>query len=616
MAVFIPSFFMTGPAQSLFLPLSLAVGFAMGASYLLSSSLVPVLANWLLKSKAREKDSHERSEGSFDRFRHRFENILERAMLIPALLLAAYAVVALLVLLFVTPQIAEEVFPSAASTQFRLRIDAPDGTRVAVTEDLVRRVLTTIQNVAGEKNLDISLGYVGTQGSSYPINAVFLWTSGPQQAIINVGLKQGTSLKLAGLEEDLRKKLSQQFPEVHFSFDPGDLVSQILSFGSSSTAEVTITGPQYADVVSYAERVRQKLAAVSALRDLEYEEPQHYPTVDIRVNREVAGQLGTTANDVGSAIVSATASSRFVSPSYWRDPKSGVSYQVQVQVPQAKMTSLGDIGNIPVGSTTGAQPLVNQLADLRSTTVPGELDRQNGQWMLALSANIGNRDLRLANKAIEKALVDAGTPPRGVQTAIRGQVSALQQIFGELVIGLVAAIGVILLLLTANFQSLRLALVVLSTVPAVLAGSVLMLVITGTTLNLESFMGTIMAVGVAVANAILLVSFAEQNRLKGMASHEAARAAATERLRPVLMTSLAMIAGMIPMALAFGQGSEETAPLGRAVIGGLLAATLATLFLLPMVFGIAQRRASTSSRSLDPEDPASRWFEQPSEAAR
>jgi multidrug efflux pump subunit AcrB len=530
--------------------------------------------------------------------------------------LTGYTLVALLVLLFITPRIAEEIFPSTASTQFRLRIDAPDGTRVAVTEDLVRRVLTTIQNVAGEKNLDLSLGYVGVQGSSYPINAVFLWTSGPQQAIINVGLKQGSSLKLADLEEQLRQKLTQQFPDAHFSFDPGDLVSQILSFGSSSTAEVTIAGPQYADVVSYAERVRQKLAAVSALRDLEYEEPQHYPTVDVRVDRAMAGQLGTTADNVASAIVSATASSRFVAPSYWRDPKSGVSYQVQVQVPQAKMTSLADIGNIPVGSTTGAQPLVNQLADLRSTTVPGELDRQNGQWMLALSANLGNRDMRLANKAIEKALVDAGAPPRGVIAQIRGQVNALQQIFTELVIGLAAAIGVILLLLTANFQSLRLALVVLSTVPAVLCGSILMLLLTGTTLNLESFMGTIMAVGVAVANAILLVSFAEQNRLKGADSHEAAHAVASERLRPVLMTSLAMIAGMIPMALAFGEGSEGVAPLGRAVIGGLLVATLATLSLLPMVFGIAQRKASTGSRSLDPEDPQSKWFEQRPEVAR
>jgi multidrug efflux pump subunit AcrB len=616
MAVFIPSFFMTGPAQSLFLPLSLAVGFAMGASYLLSSSLVPVLANWMLKPKPLQQDENAHREGSFDRFRHRFEHALERVMSLPVLLLSAYGILALLVLLFVAPRIAEEIFPAAASTQVRLRIDAPDGTRVAVTEDIVKRVLASISDVAGDKNLDLSLGYVGTQGSSYPINAVFLWTSGPQQAIINVGLKQDSSLKLADLEEQLRKKLHQQFPDVHFSFDPGDLVSQTLSFGSASLAEVTITGPQYADVSSYAERVRQKLAAVAQLRDLEYEEPLHYPTVDIHVNRAMAGQLGTTADAVGSAVVSATASSRFVAPSYWRDPKSGVSYQVQVQVPQPKMTSLGDIGNIPVGSTTGAQPLVNQLADLRSSTVPGELDRQNGQWMLALSANLAGRDLRLANKSIEKALADAGAPPRGVKTEIRGQVSALQQIFGELAIGLVAAIGVILLLLTANFQSLKLALVVLSTAPAVLAGSVLMLLITGTTLNLESFMGTIMAIGVAVANAILLVSFAEQNRLKGAAALEAARAAASERLRPVLMTSLAMIAGMIPMALAFGQGSEETAPLGRAVIGGLFAATIATLFLLPTIFGLAQRNASRGSRSLDPEDPASKWFEQPSEATR
>ena len=448
-------------------------------------------------------------------------------MRIPGLLLGAYGVIALLVLLLVTPQIAQEIFPSAASTQFRLRIDAPDGTRVPVTEDLVRRVLATIQEVAGEKNLDLSLGYVGTQGSSYPINAVFLWTSGPQQAIINVGLKPSTSIQLADLEGQLRQKLAQQFPEAHFSFDPGDLISQILSFGSSSLAEVTITGPQYAAVASYAEQVRKKLAGVPALRDLEYEEPQHYPNVDIRVNRWMAGQLGATANDVGAAIVSSTASSRFVAPSYWRDPASGVSYQVQVQVPQAMMTSLADIGNVPVGSASDAQPLVNQLAQLRSTTVPGELDRQNGLWMLALSANLGTRDLRLANKAIERALADAGTPPRGVKTEIRGQVSALGQIFGQLSIGLVAAIGVILLLLTANFQSLKLALVVLSTIPAVLTGVILMLLITGTTLNLESFMGAIMAVGVAVANAILLVSFAEQSRLRGAASDQAAR---TQRL--------------------------------------------------------------------------------------
>jgi multidrug efflux pump subunit AcrB len=271
MAVFIPSFFMTGPAQSLFLPLSLAVGFAMAASYFLSSTLVPILANWMLKSNPRVAADKPGTESSFDRFRSRFEQALRKAMNIPAILLSTYGILALLVLLFVMPLIAEEIFPSAASTQFRLRIDAPDGTRVPVTEELVKRVLGSIRETAGDKNLDLSLGYVGTQGSSYPINAVLLWTSGPQQAIINVALRQDSSLRLADLEAQLRKKLPQQFPGARFSFDPGDFISQILSFGSSSLAELTVAGPQYADVAGYAERIRQKLTAVPELTDLEYE---------------------------------------------------------------------------------------------------------------------------------------------------------------------------------------------------------------------------------------------------------------------------------------------------------------------------------------------------------
>ncbi len=609
MAVFLPSFFMTGPAQSLFVPLSLAVGFSMGASYLLSSSLVPVLANWILKQEAEHP-----KEERFDRFRKRFQGILERIMEFPKLLLGAYAVIAVLIIVLLGPRLAEEIFPSSASTQFRLRIDGPDGTRVAVTEALVQKVLATITREAGESNLDLTLGYIGTQPSSYPINSVFLWTSGPQQAIINVGLKPGASISLRSLEEDLRQKLAQEFPGTHFSFDPGDLISQTLNFGAPSSAEVAITGPQYADVQSYANRVQQELAKVKELRDVEFEEPLRYPTVNVHVDRVLAGQLGTTANDVGAAVVSATASSRFVAPNYWRDPKSGVSYQVQVQVPQPKMTSLKDIQTIPINSSTGAHPLLSQVADVQSTTMPGELDRQNGMWMIIASANVGNNDFARAAKEIDRAIARAGQAPRGVTTQVRGQVSALKQIFTELAIGLTLAVVVILLLLTANFQSFRLALVVISSAPAVLVGVILMLLLTGTTLNLESFMGTIMAIGVAVANAILLVTFAEQNRRNGADPVSAARAAAAERLRPVLMTSLAMIAGMLPMALAIGQGSEEIAPLGRAVIGGLFAATLATLFLLPTVFGIVQKRASLKSPSLDPEDPNSPFAQKPENA--
>jgi multidrug efflux pump subunit AcrB len=610
-SVFLPSFFMTGPAQALFLPLSLAVGFSMGASYLLSSTLVPVLANWMLRGAHPTgpvaSASASAKKSAFARFRNHFQGVLTRAMRHPVLLVGGYALAAASILALVAPRLAQEVFPSSASKQFRLRIDAPDGTRVAVTEDDVRRALAAITQEAGEENLDLSLGYVGTQGSSYPINAVFLWTSGPQQALINIGLKQDSRLDLRELEERLRTKLSHDFPDLRFSFDPGDLISQILNFGAPSQVEVAVTGPQYADAQAYAQRVRDQLAKVNVLRDVEFEEPLHYPTVSVKIDRMLAGQLGATANDAAAAVVSSTASSRFIAANFWRDPKSGVSYQVQVEVPQPQMTSMEDIANIPVSSTTGAFPLLRQLATLEPTTVPGELDRKNGLWMLALSANVANNDLGGAANGIDRALKEIGAAPRGVTVEVRGQVSALHKIFGELAIGLAAAIGVILLLLTANFQSLRLALIVVSTTPAVLVGVVLALFVTGTSVNLESFMGTIMAIGVAVANAILLVTFAEQGRRNGADSHEAARAAATERLRPVLMTSLAMIAGMIPMALAVGQGSEETAPLGRAVIGGLAVATLATLFLLPTIFGIVQRAAPTVSPSLDPEDPESRF---------
>ena len=603
LAVFLPSFFMVGPARSLFVPLSLAVGFAMGASYLLSSALVPVLSNWLMKVEAIHAASA--WEARFDRFRTRFYRLLDSLMARPAILLGAYAGTALAVLLLVGPRLSREIFPSAAAEQFRLRFDAPDGTRVSVTEDMARRVLDTIGREAGPDNVAITLSYVGTQGSSYPINTVFLWTGGPQEGVMNVALRRGSAVSLGNLEEKLRKTLQGEFPGSHFSFEPGDLVSQTLNFGTPSVIEVATAGPQYSDVVAFAERVRQELRKISELRDLGYEEPLHYPTVDVRVNRVLAGQLGVTADQVGQAVVSATASSRFVSPNYWRDPRSGVSYQVQVEVPQAQMTSMKDIETIPVASATGADPLVSEVASVRAGAVPGELDRQNGLWMIGLSANLAKSDLGRAAADIEQAIARAGAPPRGVIAQVRGQVSTMRQIFGNLSIGVAVAILVILLLLAANFESLRLSFVVVSTAPAVLVGVILMLWITGTSLNLESFMGGIMAIGVAVANAILLVTFAEKNRHGGADAKTAARNAAGERLRPVLMTSLAMITGMIPMALAVDRGSEEIAPLGRAVIGGLAVATAATLLVLPMVFGLVQRRASLVSPSLDPEDPDS-----------
>jgi multidrug efflux pump subunit AcrB len=296
-----------------------------------------------------------------------------------------------------------------------------------------------------------------------------------------------------------------------------------------------------------------------------------------------------------------------VTPNYWRDPKSGIGYQVQVEVPQPQMITAQDVERVPVSTDGSAHPMLGDLASVHMGTVVGEYDRENGQRMLTLSANVQGEDLGRVAAHIQKAVERAGTPPRGVTVNVGGQIAPMQETLRNLGVGLGLAIVVIFLLLAANFESMRLSLVVISTVPAVVCGVIVVLLITGTTLNVQSFMGAIMAMGVAVANAILLVTFAEQNRRAGMAAEEAAAESARARLRPVLMTSLAMIAGMIPMALALGSGAEETAPLGRAVIGGLLFATLATLGVLPSVFAMVQGSASTASASLDPDDPHSRY---------
>jgi multidrug efflux pump subunit AcrB len=449
--------------------------------------------------------------------------------------------------------------------------------------------------------VDLSLAYVGTQGSSYPINTVFLWTGGPHEAVLNVALKHGS---VARLTQRLRQVLPQKFPGAQFSFEPGDLISQVMNFGAASTIDVAVAGPSYADVRAYAAKLKDAMTGAAGLADLKYGQSLAYPNLDVRINRVLAGQLGTTAEKVGQAVVAGTASTRFVTPNYWRDPKSGISYQVQVQVPQQSMGSSAAVSAIPVPIKGGVAPL-GQLADIRTQTTPGELDRENGQWLVSLTANLAKPDLGLASRSVDKAIAKAGAPPKGVAVEIRGQITVMRQIFTNLAGGLGVAIVVMLLVLAASFQSFRLALVALSTVPAVLAGGLLALLVTGTSLDLESFMGLIMGVGVALANAILLITFAERNRRAGQDAMDAAHNAAVERLRPVLMTSLAMVVGMAPMALALGRGAEETAPLGRAVIGAVIVATLATLLVLPTLFGLIQKKASVASVSLDPDDPAS-----------
>jgi len=606
-AVFVPSFLMTGVTKSLFVPLSLAVAFAMVASFLLSSSLLPVLFLWMHRERSPGSQAPRGGWMNFDNMRNAWAQALQRLAPRRWLVMGAYIVVVLAVLGLLGPLVGKELFPSVTGHQFRLRFGAPTGTRAEETAHLVGDVLNEIQAAAGRGNVDISLGYVGTQGASYPINTVFLWTSGPQEAVMNVALRAQAGIDVAEFEEKLRRVLPSKFPGCSFSFEPGDIVSQIMNFGAPTPVEIAVTGPDFAAVRGYVEKLREAMSKVPALRDLKIEQPLNYPSIDVRVNRELAGQLGVTTQQVSQSLSEATASSRFTTPNYWADPKTGVAYQVQVQYPQPRMTSLEDVQNTPVMPGDAQHPLVGDLARVTEGTMVGEYDRINGLWLLSLSANTASKDLGRVASSLDAAIRSAGAPPRGVTVQVRGQVAPMRATLANLGIGLLLAIAVIFLLLAANFESVRLAFVVFTTAPATICGVVLMLLVTHTSLNVQSYMGAIMAIGVGTANAILLVTFADERRRAGGSALSAGIEGARARMRPILMTSAAMIAGMIPMALAIGEGAEAAAPLGRAVIGGLLAATVANLTVLPFLFSIVQARASTVSPSLDPDDPASRY---------
>jgi multidrug efflux pump subunit AcrB len=604
-AVFVPSFFMTGVSRSLFVPLSLAVGFSMIASFLLSSSLVPVLSVWLLGRHRAESDATPHAAGWVERLRDRLGRLLQRLAAARWLLVAAYAVVTIMVIGLVGLTLGREIFPAGGVSQFQLRFRAPAGTKFESTERLATDVLDEIKSAAGPNNVDITLGYVGVQPSSYPINTIFLWTGGSHEGVLQVALRPEAGIRLTDFEETLRGRFKDRFPAAQFSFEPGDIVNRIMNFGASTPVEVAVTGPDLGASRTFAATLREELARIPALRDLQYGQALDYPAIQVDVNRQMAGQLGVTVDQVGRSFAASTSSSRFVAPNYWADPRSGIAFQVQIEVPQPSMTNLDDLRVVPVSGDRGAHALLGDVATIGNATIVGEYDRINGQRMVTLTANVAGQDLGRTVGQVDAAIARAGVPPRGGAVTVRGQIGAMRETFTNITAGLAVAVVVIFLLLAANFQSLRLAFVVVSTVPAVLMGVVLMLFVTRTTLNVQSFMGGIMAIGVAVANAILLVTFAEQARTHGTAPLQTAIEAAQSRMRPVLMTSAAMIAGMVPMALALGEGADATAPLGRAVIGGLAAATIATLVVLPSVYSLVQQSARVGSPSLDPDDPAS-----------
>ncbi len=598
LAVFTPALFMTGAAKALFTPLALAVGFAMIASYFLSSTLVPILSVWLL----RDGKGHVEPPKSGGAYR-----ALARAAVASRwLLVPVYLAVAVFVIWFIGTHLGIEIFPKADAGQMALRVKAPTGTKVDVTEQLALRALEIVKREAGADNIAITMGLVGVHASNYPVNFIHLWNGGPEEAWLAVQFKKGAPVRIEALQEKLRGVFAQELPSVRVAFEPSDIVTRVMSFGSSTPIEVAVSGADLTVSREYAEKIFAKLKDLPELRDVQFAQTLDYPSVNVDVNRERAGLLGVKMNDVTRALVAATTSSRFTQPIYWNDQKTGVSYSLQVQIPQALTKSLEDLRNVPIDAGDSSV-LLRNVASITQGTVVGQYERYNMARVVSITANLYHADLGSVTRKIEKVLAEVGAAPAKTNVALRGQIIPLTELLDGFRNGLGIAIVVVFLLLAANFQSFRLSLAVVSTTPAVLAGVVLMLWLTGTTLNIQSAIGAIMAVGVAVANAILLVTFADRAHQAGARETEAAIEGATSRLRPILMTSFAMIAGMIPMALGLGDGGEQTAPLGRAVIGGLAAATLATLFILPAVFALLAPRKAISP-SLDPDDPQSRQF--------
>lgn len=624
LAVFAPALIMTGIPKSMFLPLSLAVGFAMIASFLLAQTLVPVMASWLLKKDHEHHDAtlaldHEESETiieesthphegtPFDKFKKKYTGLLEKIMLRSAVWTTIYLVIAFVVIGFTFYSIGTDILPKSNSHQFQLRIRDLDGTRVERTEETTLKVLKLISSEVGPEHVEITSAYVGNVPTSYGTSQIFVFNSGPHEAVIQVALHEDYPVRMDMLKEKLRHRIAEELPALRISFEPIELVDKIMSQGATTPIEVNVAAKDIKEAERFALKIMEIMDKIPYLRDVQLAQPMAYPILKIEMDRERAGQMGITSTQVARSLVAATSSSRFTDKNLWLDNSKGLAYQVQVQIPEYKMNSVDDIRNIPLQS--GAlHPTINDVASFSQETAPGQYDRSGPNRLVTITANIHQKDLGAASKSVDAAIAKAGKPPRGMVVEFKGQVRLLKDTLSSLQTGLGIAIVIIFLLLAANFQSFKLSLVILSSIPAVLAGSVSMLLLCGATLNLQSYMGMIMSVGVSVANAILMITNAENLRHEVKDPYKAGLLAAGSRIRPILMTSIAMIAGMLPMASGLGEGGDQVAPLGQAVIGGLIASTLVSLLILPGVFTLVQRRASYESVSLDPEDVNSKFY--------
>jgi multidrug efflux pump subunit AcrB len=628
LAVFAPAFVMNGVPRAMFLPLSLSIAFAMIVSFVAAQSLVPVVSVWLLKAEkfqyhhqqphghaglalerpeireidrhGREEDIHNEENDYFQRLKRMLTSRLEKWMPKRKLIVLIYLLVAVGAAACCYAIIGKDLLPKTNNGQLQLRIREPDGTRLEVTERTTKSVLNIIDSTVNHQ-VAISSAYVGLVPSNFGTSNLYIFNSGTHESVIQLDLNADYKVNMEDLKEELRHVILQHYPSVKISFEPIELTEKIMAQGASTPIEVRVAGKNMTDIKSYATRLVAKLESVPFLRDVQIAQPLNFPTVDITVDRNKLALMGLSIDNVSKSITDVTSSSRYTDKNLWLDDKAAYTYQTQVQVPEYIMNSVDQLESVSLVPGQ-MRPVLSDVATIRIDTLPGEYDRSGPRRFVTVSANIYKKDLGSATAAVQKAIDEMGAPPTGLVAEIKGMSSLLTETLDSLQSGLLAAIVVILLLLAANYQSFGLSISVLATVPAVLLGAMLLLLATGATLNLQSYMGLIMAVGVSVANAILIVTNAEKLRLEYKDPFKAAIVAASVRMRPILMTSLAMIAGMIPMASGLGEAGDQSAPLGRAVIGGLAASTFAALFIVPLVYGWIQQRSSFNSVSLLPED--------------
>ena len=605
--VFLPIFALSGPAAALFRPLALAVIFAMAASYFLSRTLVPTMAAYMLPAEAEAHHAARAGvvatpsafsrvvaafDRGFERFRAGYHAALAWAMEHRAQVLAGAAVFVLGSMLLV-PAIGEDFFPQVDGGQFQLHIRAPSGTRLEETERTFAAVEQSIRRVIPKNDLQLILDNIGlpTYGVSLAIGANA--TVGPQDGDMLVQLSPDHRGSTWDYVRRLRKELPQQYPGVTFFFQPADMVNQVLNLGLPAPIDVQVTGRNVQGNYAVAQRLSKEMARIPGAVDVRVQQVMDSPELRFDVDRVKAQQLGLSQREVASDLLISLSSSGQTAPNFWLDPRNGVQYAVNVMTPQYKMGTVEDLANTPITAPGQSTPqLFGNLATSSRGTSPAVVNHYNVQPIFDVFASADRRDLggvaRQVDAIIRKAQADL---PRGTQIVVRGQVQSMRDSFTGLGLGILFAIVLVYIILVVNFQSWVDPLIIIMALPGALAGIVWMLYVTHTTFTVPSLMGAIMSMGVATANSVLLVTFADDQRSAGRSALEAAVDAGYARLRPVCMTALAMIIGMLPMALGLGEGGEQNAPLGRAVIGGLLVATVFTLVIVPVIYSVLRRNA-------------------------